>query len=89
MINYNIRIESEQFGKLLNESFYDKTQFKLFLKMVHGCLELKNDLSFYNGDDFLVHIPFKYLVNSIVLTNVDSVGFTEQVKSKIEALVTK
>lgn len=89
MMSYNIRIESEKFGKLMNENFVDRTQFKLFLKMVHGCIELKNDLSFFNGDDFLVHIPFKYLVESIVLTSTESFGFTEQVKSKMEALVTK
>jgi hypothetical protein len=65
---YNIRIENEKFGKLVDETFVDGTQFKLFLKMVHGCLELKNDLTFFNGVDFLVHIPFKYLVDSIVLT---------------------
>ena len=41
---YNIRIENEKFGKLVDETFVDGTQFKLFLKMVHGCLELKNDL---------------------------------------------
>ena len=71
---YNIRIENEKFGKLVDETFVDGTQFKLFLKMVHGCLELKNDLTFFNGVDFLVHIPFKHLVDSIVLTSVDSYG---------------
>jgi hypothetical protein len=65
---YNIRIENEKFCKLVDETFVDGTQFKLFLKMVHVCLELKNDLTFFNGVDFLVHIPFKYLVDSIVLT---------------------
>ncbi len=34
---YTIRIENEKFGTLLNESFVDATQFKLFLKMVNGC----------------------------------------------------
>jgi hypothetical protein len=86
---YNIRIENEKFGKLVDETFVDGTQFKLFLKMVHGCLELKNDLTFFNGVDFLVHIPFKHLVDSIVLTSVDSYGLVDHMKSKVEALVTK
>jgi|TARA_R110000868_G_scaffold101277_1_gene278853 hypothetical protein len=86
---YNIRIENEKFGKLVNETFVDGTQFKLFLKMVHGCLELKNDLTFFNGVDFLVHVPYKYLVDSIVLTSVDSYGLADHMKSKVEALVTK
>jgi hypothetical protein len=86
---YNIRIENEKFGKLVDETFVDGTQFKLFLKMVHGCLELKNDLTFFNGVDFLVHIPFKHLVDSIVLTSVDNYGLADHMKSKVEALVTK
>ena len=88
-INYNIKIENEKFGTLMNETFVDRTQFKLFLKMVHGCLELKNDLIFFNGDDFLVNIPYKHLSTSIVLTTSKPYEFTEHVRSKIEALVTK
>jgi hypothetical protein len=88
-INYNIKIESEKFGKLMDETFVDRTQFKLFLKMIHGCLELKNDLVFFNGDDFLVNIPYKHLSTSIILTSSKPYEFTEHVRSKIEALVTK
>ena len=88
---YNIRIENEKFGKLVNETFVDGTQFKLFLKMVHGCLELKNDLTFFNGTDFLVHVPHKHLVNSIITTSVDNYTLAEHLinKSKMEALETK
>jgi hypothetical protein len=57
--------------------------------MIHGCIELKNDLSFFNGTDFLIHIPFKHLVECIIITSMDEVTMVEQVKSKIEALVTK
>jgi hypothetical protein len=66
----------------------DQTQFKIFLKMVHGSLVLEEDLSFFNGDTFLVHIPSKVLKDSVIFTNVKQVSLTEQVKSKIEALVT-
>ena len=92
-INYNIKIESEKFGVLLNEGFMDSVQFKLFLKMVHGCLVNKEDLSFFNGTDYLVHIPFRYLVDSIVLTSQDKFEtenkIAEHFKSKMESLVTK
>jgi hypothetical protein len=59
--------------------------------MVQGCVEMKNDLTFFNGTDFLVHIPHKYLVNSIITTNVDIYTLAEHLvnKSKIEALETK
>ncbi len=51
----------------------DGTQFKIFLKMVHGCIELKNDLSFFNGADFLVFIPTKILQERDDLINGDMV----------------
>jgi hypothetical protein len=86
---YSIKIENEKFGKLLHETFVDATQFKLFLKMVQGCLELKNDLTFFNGSDFLIHIPFKYLVESIVVTSVNEYDLADHMRSKVEALVTK
>jgi len=86
---YSIRIENEKFGKLLHETFVDAIQFKLFLKMVQGCIELKNDLTFFNGSDFLIHVPFKYLVESIVLTSVNEYDLADHMRSKVEALVTK
>ncbi len=76
-----------------DQGFMDSVQFKLFLKMVHGCLVNKEDLSFFNGTDYLVHIPFRYLVDSIVLTSQDKFEtenkIAEHFKSKMESLVTK
>lgn len=86
---YNIKIVNEKFGTLLNESFINDVQFKLFLKMVHGALELKESLTFFNGVDFLIHIPYTKLVDSIISTKQDTYTMSDVVKSKIEALVTK
>lgn len=86
--NYTIRIENEKFGKLLSETFVDAIQFKLFLKMVQGCLELKNDLTF-NGSDFLIHVPHKYLVDSVIVTSTFDMTLADHMRSKVEALVTK
>lgn len=93
-LNYHhIRIEHEKFGVLINESFLDATQFKIFLKMVHGCLELKENLSFFNGTDFLVNVPYKYLVDSIIISKTHEVesetNITEHFRSKMEMLVNK
>ena len=76
-------------GILLNETFANAEQFKLFLRLVDGCLVHKQDFDFFNGEDFLSHIPYRILVNSVIMTNVSEVSMTELVKSKIEALVTK
>ena len=89
--SHTIKIQHETFGVLLNETFVNPTQFKLFLKMVQGCIELKNDLTFFNGQDFFLHIPFKHLIQSIITTNVDAYTLAEHLvnKSKMEALETK
>jgi hypothetical protein len=78
---------NEKFGNLLTESFVDQTQFKIFLKMVDGALNLNEDLSYYDGNTFLVHIPFKILKDSVILTNVVEVTLSEQIRNKIETLV--
>ena len=71
----------------MNESFVDPIQFKIFLKMVDGSLNLKEDLSYFDGNTFLVHIPHKILKESLILTNVKEVSIGEQVRNKIETLV--
>lgn len=87
-IDRNIKITHPQFGQLLNDTYSDEVQFKLFLQMIHSCVELKQDLSFFNGRDFLVHIPYELLRQSIVLgnTKVEEVTLGEYVvrKSKME-----
>jgi hypothetical protein len=88
-ITHTIKIENEKFGVILNETFIDPIQFKLFLKMIQACIELKNDLSFFNGVEFLVHVPHRFLSDSIITTSLNSIEMSEIVKSKIEALVTK
>jgi hypothetical protein len=88
-ITHTIKIENEKFGVILNETFIDPIQFKLFLKMIQACIELKTDLSFFNGVEFLIHIPHRFLSDSIITTSLSSIEMSEIVKSKIEALVTK
>ena len=88
-ITHTVKIQNEKFGTILNENFVDPTQFKLFLKMIQGCIELKNDLSFFNGVEFLVHVPHRILVDSVITTSIETLGVSDIVKSKIEALVTK
>lgn len=86
---YTVKIENEKFGTLLNETFIDQTQFKLFLKMINGCLTLSNDLTFFNGTDFLVNIPYRFLKDSIVLTNTEHFTVSDMIitKSKMEQQV--
>ena len=88
---YTIKIQHETFGILLNETFVNPTQFKLFLKTVQGCIVMKEDLTFFNGTDFFIHIPHKQLVSSIITTSVDNYTLTEHLvnKSKLEALETR
>jgi hypothetical protein len=83
----NIRIINEVHGILLDETFVNPAQFKLFLKMVQGCIAMKEDITFFNGVDFFVHIPYRFLVDSIIITKIEYTTLTGQLmnKSKIEA----
>ncbi len=83
----NIKITNENHGILLDETFINPAQFKLFLKMVQGCIAVKEDLTFFNGVDFFVHIPYRFLVDSIITTKIEYTTLTDQLmnKSKIEA----
>jgi hypothetical protein len=54
---------------------------------VDGALNLKEDLSYFDGNTFLVHIPHKILKESLILTNVVEMTLGEQVRNKIETLV--
>lgn len=85
-INHTVTIQHETFGIILKENFIDATQFKLFLQMIQGCLELENDLTFFDGSVFLVHIPHKHLKDSIILTKLESWDLTEHLKSKVKGL---
>jgi hypothetical protein len=91
MNSHSIKIQHETFGKLLDETFVNPIQFKLFLKMVQGCISMKEDLTFFNGVDFFVHVPYKHLVSSIITTDFDNYTLAEHLinKSKMEAEVTK
>jgi len=87
-MTHNIKVIYKN-ENLINENFVDKTQFKLFLKSIHGSLQLKNTLHFYNGNDFLINVPYKILSKCVILTKVEDYTITEHIinKSKIETLV--
>lgn len=82
ILQQTIKIQHEKFGVLLNQTYVDPVQFKLFLKMINGCLVEKSDFTFFNGEDFLTHIPYKFLVDSIILTNLEPYSLSEHVLNK-------
>lgn len=87
MVVSKIKIQHEVFGVVLDQTFSDSIQFKLFLKMVNSCLEQKSNLDFFNGVDFLTHIPYKHLVDCVIITNTEDYTLSEHFmkKSKIES----
>jgi hypothetical protein len=88
-IAHNIRILHDTMGELVNETFVNYEQYSIFLKLIDGCLAHKEHFDFFNGSDYLVHIPHRVLVDSIILTKMDEMGVIEMAKSKIEAYVTR
>jgi hypothetical protein len=83
-----VKILHPQFGILQEEMFEDATQFKLYLKLVHSCLELEQDLTTFNGKDFLLHVPYNLLKDCMVMGNVQEVSLAEYAiqKSKMETI---
>lgn len=86
---HNIRIFHDTIGEIVNETFVNYEQFSIFLKLVDGCLAHKNHFDFFNGSDYLVHIPHRILVDSVIVSNINDLVTTEMIKSKIEAMVTR
>jgi hypothetical protein len=87
LVQKYINIVHPTMGKLVQETFVDEVQFRLFLQLVHSCIELKQNLTSFNGRDFLVHIPHKLLVECVVIGNTNEVSMGEYVavKSKMES----
>ena len=75
-------------GVLLEESFVDPIQFKIFLQSINGCLKTNSDLDFFNGVNFILHIPFDILKESVVMGKTNPETLTEKMmgKSLIETL---
>lgn len=74
-----IRINHKELGLLLDENFVDNTQFKIFLKVVNACLVGKQDLDFYNGTEFLIHIPYEILKESVITAKKTPETLTESI----------
>jgi hypothetical protein len=82
----NVMIVHPKFGEVINETFIDEIQFKLFLNMIHSSIELNQNLSTFNGKDFLFHIPSSMLKECLVIGNSKEMSMSEVViaKSKLE-----
>lgn len=82
----NITITHPTLGNVINEIFSDDVQFKLFLKMIHTSIALKQDLTTFNGVDFLIHIPYTLLNECMIVGQLKEVSMSEVLvaKSKME-----
>ena len=84
----NIKVQHLTLGKILDETFSNPIQFKLFLKLVNGCMETKNDLTFFNGNDFYTHVPYKILVECVITTSsLQETQIEQTLTSKIESVI--
>jgi len=88
----NVKIIHREFGVLVDETFKDATQFKIFLDSLNGSLQMGTRSLFYNGQDFLSYIPNDILSESVIMTKtvVDNdmtvVEYVDK-RSKMERLV--
>jgi len=75
---FRIKIIHE-IGVIANETFINDVQFKLFLKAINGCLQGTNNLTFYNGTEFLIHIPNTILKECIIFTSTEKISDGEKI----------
>lgn len=82
----HVTVIHPKFGDILNESFIDDIQFKLFLKIIHSSIEMNQNLSTFNGKDFLLYIPNSILNECLIIGNSKEISMSEVVlaKSKLE-----
>ena len=82
----NVVIVHPKFGEVLNETFIDEVQFKLFLTMIHTSIEMNQNLSTFNGKDFLIHVPVNILKECLVIGQAKEMSMAEVViaKSRME-----
>lgn len=87
-MSQTIKIQHKSMGVLLEESFADAIQFKIFLQSINGCLKSNSDLDFFNGVNFIVHIPFEILKESVIMGKSSPETLTDKMigKSLIETL---
>jgi len=69
-------------GPITNPIFTDQVQFRIFCKMVQGCLALKQDLTTYDAQELFIHIPYKVLVESVVVSKVNGMNIADVVKER-------
>jgi len=77
-MNTSIKIQHKVYGVICEEIFVEAIQFKIFLQSIHGCLKSKVDLDFFNGQNFLLHIPYEVLKESVINTKFESMTLTEK-----------
>lgn len=88
MSKQTVKILHKTLGLIVEESFADPIQFKIFLQSIHGCLQSREDLDFFNGSNFILHIPFDILKESVIVGKPHPETLTEKMmnKSLIETL---
>lgn len=82
MTQYQLNFVHPTMGPITNPVFTDQVQFRIFCKMVQGCLALKQDLTTYDAQELFIHIPYKVLVESVVVSKVNGMNIADVVKER-------
>ncbi len=82
MTQYQLNFVHPTMGPITNPIFTDQVQFRIFCKMVQGCLALKQDLTTYDAQELFIHIPYKVLVESVVVSKVNGMNIADVVKER-------
>jgi hypothetical protein len=66
-----VEIINKNFGTILEKSFSDETQMKIFLKLIHISIVRKESLDYYDGYCDFIHVPFDILDESLIVSKQD------------------
>lgn len=76
MTTHQLRMFHPQYGELTTPTFDDTVQFRIFCKMVQTCLALKQDLTTYDAQELFIHIPYKVLNESVIVSGIKETSMT-------------
>ena len=83
-MTFSVKIENEKYGTLCDQNCREQVQFKLFFQLVQASFDLKKEFSMYDGANFLIHVPYRVLVDSIITTKSESNLMTKTYETMVE-----
>jgi len=64
-----LEVVHKKYGVLVSKTFEDDVQMKIFTNLIHVSLVRKEEFDYYDGKCDLIHIPYNFLKNCLIITS--------------------